>query len=185
MRELLSPLWTYNARQRRNSKRQYNPRMVMLIGNHENRIDRAIKANPRHYENVISLDDLEYETYGWEVIPFLEIIEIDGILYSHYFINTDSAKKNVLSGAVLNRLKSIGRSFVQGHAQGLQVGIRDTVDGRRLRGIVAGSFYSHDEDYMGPQGNPHWRGVLKLDNVVEGDYDLQEISLQRLVDIHG
>lgn len=183
MRELLGPLKAYNKKRKVGKRKQYKPRMVMLMGNHDQaRIERAVEANPRHLEGVYSIDDLGYEKYGWEVIPFLKIIEIDGILYSHYFINTDSAMKNVLSGTVQNRLKSIGQSFTQGHTQGLQIGIRDLVNGKRQRGLVAGSFYSHDEKYMGPQGNPHWRGCLMKNEVKNGDYCLMELSLDYLVE---
>jgi len=46
MRALLQPLWDYNAKKRRNKEKQYHPRMVFLIGNHEERIMRHINANP-------------------------------------------------------------------------------------------------------------------------------------------
>lgn len=182
METFLKPIEDYNYQRKLWKEKQYKPRMVMLMGNHdEGRIRRAIEENPRHFEGVISVDDLKYKEYGWEVIPFLNIIEIDGILYSHYFINTDSAMKNPLGGTITNRLKSIGRSFVQGHTQGLQVGMRELPNGVRERGIVAGSFYSHDEAYMGPQGNPHWRGCLMLTEVKDGDYCLCELSLEYLI----
>ena len=39
---LLDPMRTYNERQRRNKEKQYKPRMVLTLGNHEERISRAI-----------------------------------------------------------------------------------------------------------------------------------------------
>ena len=38
-------------------------------------------------EGIISMEDLEYEKFGWSVYPFLDRIDIDGIVYSHYFIS--------------------------------------------------------------------------------------------------
>lgn len=58
----------------------YKPRMVLTLGNHEDRISREVEANAR-LEGVISIDDLKYEEYGWEVHPFLKIVKIDGIEY--------------------------------------------------------------------------------------------------------
>ena len=39
MDALLTPLWEFNAKAKRNKEKQYNPDMTMLLGNHENRIN--------------------------------------------------------------------------------------------------------------------------------------------------
>ncbi len=49
-------------------------------------------------------------------------------------------------------------------------------------GLFAGTFYSHDEDYLGPQGNKHWRGALMLHEVNDGAFDLMPISLKYFLD---
>ena len=46
MRILLDPLYTYNDTHTRNKKRKYRPYMLMLLGNHEHRITRAVKTTP-------------------------------------------------------------------------------------------------------------------------------------------
>jgi len=46
MGELLGPIMKFNRRQRRNKKQQYLPRMVFLLGNHEQRIARAVDKDP-------------------------------------------------------------------------------------------------------------------------------------------
>ena len=76
-------------------------------------------------------------------------------------------------------LKNVGRSFVQGHRQGLEVALQQLPTGERRRGIVAGSFYQHDEEFLGPQGD-HWRGILMLTEVQNGDFDVVEVSLDYL-----
>ena len=78
-------------------------------------------------------------------------------------------------------LKNAGFSFVQGHSQGLKMGKHYLADGTKRLGIVAGSFYDHDEDYMGRQGNKaHWRGIIQLNEVKDGGADVCEISLDYL-----
>ena len=62
----------------------YKPRMVLTLGNHEDRITRAVE-DAAVLEGAIGLHDLAYESFGWEVHPYLEIVTIDGIEYSHYF----------------------------------------------------------------------------------------------------
>ena len=49
--------------------------MVLTLGNHENRIDRAVNNNPT-LEGLISTKDFEYEK-DWEVFPFLHPVFIN------------------------------------------------------------------------------------------------------------
>lgn len=161
----------------------YHPRLVMTLGNHEDRITRYADNNPLMHETV-SLKDLGYEAWGWEVHPFRKPIKIDGISYCHYFYNHNTGKP--YAGANLEtRLKTIGMSFTMGHQQGLAIAIRDLADGTRQRGLVAGSFYQHQEDYKGPQGNGHWHGIIFKHEVRAGNYDLLEVSLGYLKRRYG
>lgn len=40
--------------------------------------------------------------------------------------------------------------------------------------------YLHDEDYKGPQGNHHWRGIIVKHDVHDGQYCLMEVDLDYL-----
>ena len=60
MKKLLKPLKDLQARQKKNKEKVYKPRMVLTLGNHENRIDRAVNNNPT-LEGLISTKDLGYE----------------------------------------------------------------------------------------------------------------------------
>jgi hypothetical protein len=146
----------------------------LLRGNHEDRITRTIEAEP-WLEGVVTLDDLE--SPGWHVHPFLDPLILDDVLYVHYVYNPRNGRP--WGGMVPTVLKNVGRSFVQGHRQGLEVALQQLPTGERRRGVVAGSFYQHDEAYLGPQGD-HWRGMLMLTEVQAGDFDLVEVSLDYL-----
>lgn len=183
MERLLGPIKEYNYRQSLFKKKQYKPRMVMCLGNHDmGRIEKAIE-NDRKLEGLISVNDLGYASDGWEVHDFLKIVNIDGIRYSHYFVNPHSLLKNCIGGNIDAKLKNLGWSFSMGHQQTLQYGIQFMPDGIRRQGLVAGAFYMHDEGYMGSQGNAsHWRGVIMKHNVSEGSYDPCFISLDYLIE---
>jgi hypothetical protein len=186
MRELLRPIRQYNRQQRKNKKKTYTPRMVMTYGNHENRINRAVDSNPAHLEGVISLGDLEYEKAGWETYPFLEVVCIDGIYYSHYFVNPRSLTSYPVAGTADAKLNNLKCSFIMGHQQHEQIADAYDASGRRMRGLVMGAFYQHDEDYMGPQKNTqHYRGMAILHDVKDGTYDLEEVSIDRLLRKYG
>src|SRR5437867_2959329 len=77
----------------------YNPKMVLTLGNHEERIERYAAEDPR-LQGTVSYDDLAYERWGWKVIPFLKPIKLDGISYAHYFISGTYGKP-VSSAAAL------------------------------------------------------------------------------------
>lgn len=152
--------------------RNYRPRKVILRGNHEDRITRAINADAR-FDGALSLDHLD--TLDWECHDYLERVWIHGIVYSHFFQNQHS--QYAIGGSIDNRLNRIGDSFVQGHQQGFLYGNRVYPTGRTRHGIVAGSFYLHDEAYKGRQGNDHWRGIVVLNGVSDGDYSVMPLDI--------
>ena len=85
-------------------------------------------------------------------------------------------------GMIETRIKNIGSSFTQGHAQSFKYGELEFADGKRRHGLVAGAFYSHYEKYKGPYGNQHWRGVVVKNEVKDGQYDIMKVSLKYLID---
>lgn len=177
MKALLTPVNEYNARQRKNKEKQYKPRMVMLLGNHENRINRAVNDDAK-LEGVLSTDDLKYKEFGWEVHDFLEVVIVDGIAYSHYFVTGVAGRPASTAAA---QFRKTNMSCVSGHQQGLQIHTGGRADGAQLTSIIAGSCYEHDEDYLGPQGNKHWRGILMLHDVRDqGQFDIMPVTLKWL-----
>lgn len=175
MDELMSPLEWHNHD---NPRDKILPDRDFFLGNHEYRIVRAIN-NDAAMEGLVSLDDLNYAAWGWNVHDFLVPKNIDGVWYSHYFANPKTGKP--YGGESIDaRLKTLGHSFAMGHQQGLMWGRREKPTGAAHVGLVAGSCYLHDEEYMGPQGNNHWRGVVVMTQVEDGQYDPNFVSLDSL-----
>lgn len=164
-------------KQRKTGQRLYNPRKVFNIGNHEERIARHVNYNPE-LTGKLGYQDFNLQAHGWEVYDFLHIAKVDGVAYAHYFPNPNSGKPH--GGAPLLRLKNIGFSFTMGHQQGKAAADRYLQDGTAQRALIVGSYYLHDEDYKGAQGNHHWRGVCVAHEVENGNYDLMEVSIKFL-----
>ena len=170
---LIAPMEAEQARLRRGKRKAWDVRKIFCFGNHEHRVDRAVNETPK-LEGVLSRDMMF--TPGFERHEFLEIADVDGIWYSHYFSNTLSGRP--VGGTIPNRLNKIGHSFVQGHQQGFLYGCQQ-YPGKLVRhGLVAGSFYLHDEEYRDAQSNGEWRGIVVL-NEVRGDgaYDIMPLSM--------
>lgn len=173
MVSLLSPIWEYNIRAKKNKEKQYKPKLVLTLGNHENRINRAVNDDPK-LDGVLSVSDLGYANYGWEVHGFLDVVVLDGVAYSHYFTTGLMGRPVTTASACLAKKHM---SCIQGHQQGLQIATGYKADGGRLTSVIAGSCYEHDEEYMSSQGNKHWRGFLMLHDVKDGEFDLMSVSL--------
>lgn len=162
----------------RRTRGRWKPELHLTLGNHEHRIERAIEGSAE-LDGVLSMDALEYESAGWRVHPFLKPVVLDGVHYAHFFANPLSGRPYG-GQSIDTRLKNIGFSFSQGHQQTLMAGQRFLNNGQRIRGLVAGSCYLHDEDYRGPQANGEWRGIIVKNEVFDGSYDLMEVSLDYL-----
>lgn len=173
---LFAPMWKEIKRREDKHRKRWAPRLVYCRGNHEDRLDRLVGGDPK-FEGAVSTDMML--TPGFERHPFLEIVEVDGVWYSHYFANTHSGRP--IGGSVDNRLNRIGRSFVQGHEQGFLYGVRQFPGSLTRHGLVAGSFYMHDEKYRGLQSNSEWRGIVVLNEVRGGGYDVMPLSMDYLL----
>ena len=149
----------------------------MTEGNHEERRDRLVRDFP-HLEG--SIPKLPFEDYGWKVYPFLQPVAVNGVWFAHYFTRTAkgwTGKNPHPNAQTMTRREMM--SCIAGHTPGLDVYIHPTSTGL-IRGTIAGSFYQHNEEYMGPQGNTYWRGVLVLSRLHNGFYELTEVSLDFL-----
>lgn len=158
---------------RRNNK-------VCFTGNCE-RINRAVNSDPK-LEGLISIDDLKYQDFGWKVFPYLSVVVRDGVAYSHYF-TSGILGRPVTSARML--LTKHHMSCVAGHQQGRDIAYGKRADGTSMTGLISGSFYQHDEDYLTPQTNEHWRGVWLLNDIKDGSFDELPISLNYLKERYG
>jgi len=179
MDALLEPLYAEQARLKRNKEKTYNPRMVLTLGNHEDRINRAVN-NDRKLEGLVSTDDLPYQ--DWEVFPFLEVVCIDGVAYSHYFTSGVMGRPITSAQALLTKKHM---SCFAGHQQGRQIAYGRRADGKEMTAIICGSCYEHDESYLGPQGNQHFRGIYVLHEVNDGSFDEMAVSIKYLKENHS
>lgn len=156
----------------------YNPQMEFLLGNHENRLTRAIDADPK-LEGTISLDDLSIADYGFTVRPFLEVINVGGCEFSHYFTSGVMGRP-VSSAAVL--LRERAGSAIQGHVQRFDMAVHPKT-GRIA--MFAGICYTHQEEYLTPQGNGCRQQVVMLHELRDGLYDPMMVSLDYLKRKYG
>lgn len=162
---------------------KYKPKMVITLGNHEERIMRHVNDNPE-LQGFLSYDNLKYKEMGWEVYDFLKPAIINGVSYCHFMANPMTGKP--YGGMAMNVLKNVGESFCMGHKQTLDIATRFLpASGKQQWAIIAGAYYSHDEGYKGYQGNHHWRGIVMQHNVKNGSFNPMFVNLEYLKNKYG
>ena len=151
----------------------YSPRMLVTLGNHENRITRAVQEDAR-LEGLVSLDSLPFRQYGWEVHDFLKPVRIEGVEFAHYF--TSGPKGRPLDSAKRILAERHG-SAICGHNQRFDIAVHDKTE---HIAIISGACYIHDEEYLGPQQNSQKRQIVMLHEVKDGVFDPMFVSLSFL-----
>ena len=178
MRLLMQPIFDEQQKLVNGGRKRWKPELILTLGNHEERINRAINLD-RKLDGLISIRDLGYSNFGWQVFPFLEVVVRDGIAYSHYFTSGIMGRPVGTASMQLNKKHM---SCVAGHQQGRQIAYGRRADGKEMTSIIAGSCYLHDESYLGLQGNQHWRGMYMFHNVDDGSFDEMAVPLSYLAE---
>ena len=172
---LFRPMNEYNKARKKSKHKTYKPKKYITLGNHENRLARFINDNPS-FDGFFDRDICGFRKNGFEVVPFLEVLTINGVHFSHYFQTTSMGNPASSARNLLNRRMS---SCVQGHKQGVDWAHQYTPDGKKISAIIAGSCYLHDEPYLMQQNQCHWRGIIYLEDVHDGQFD-EKVLLQQL-----
>lgn len=173
----------YNKMRAKNRKAQYSPRWVMTLGNHEDRINRAVNQDSA-LDGWVGMENLKYEEFGWEVNPFLKPVIIDEIAYAHYFVSGVASRP--ISGENIGKslIAKNMMSSVAGHSHVFDHSERTRIDGTKLFGLSCGC-YSHEDQIEGwnfATERMWWRGVVILDDVDgQGYYDhIRGVTMRKI-----
>jgi hypothetical protein len=176
------PTLKYNQKMKRLKKTQYTPRKIYCIGNHEQRILKAVNENPK-FVNVLSLNDLRLQERGWEVYPLTEPAEVFGIAFAHYF--TSGIMGRAISGInhARNLVAKTYTSSVVGHSHDRSYWEDTDVFGKKVFGLVAGCYFDHPLQYT-KEYDRNWPGLILL-RVEDNQVDPEFISLKRMKEMYG
>lgn len=164
------------------------PHRVILEGNHEHRIKKAINLQPE-LEGAISPDDLCMLDFYDEYIEYNGrspgVVEIDGIAYAHFFISG-------VMGKAIGGIHPAYSILTKGHVSAtagdlhlLDYCTHTSLSGHKIQGLVAGCYQDYDADWAGEANNLWWKGVVVKRSVENGNYDPQFISIDSLKASYG
>ncbi len=164
------------------------PYRVVLEGNHEHRVERALDLS-EELIGTIGFSDYGYDDTYDTIVRYNGgtpgIIELDGILFAHYFT---SGVKGMPTGGehpahmLLSKTK---QSSVAAHSHLFDWTTQTTQVGKRWNGLVAGCYQDYDNPWAGNLARMWKRGVCVLRNVEDGNYDLQFIDIESLRKSYG
>lgn len=169
-------------------QKKKRPKRIVLKGNHEHRIERALDLSPELI-GTIGFSDLKFEDY-YDVIVEYDggnpgIHEEDGILFAHYFVSGIMGRPTGgehPAHALLNKAK---QSAVAAHSHLWDFTCQLTQKGKPWNGLVAGCYQDYNNPWAGSTANFWKRGVTILRDVSEGGYDHEFISINRMKREYG
>ncbi len=164
------------------------PRSVFCIGNHEQRIEKALDLSPE-LQGTIGMGDLELGRWYDDVVPYTGstpgVIEVDGIFYAHYLTSGVMGRPIGGQHPAYSLLTKQLVSCTVGHLHLCDHSIHTNAMGRKVMATVAGCYQDYNSDWAGEVNKMWWRGVVLKRNVENGVYDPQFISIDSLRKEYG
>ena len=174
----------------RHHKRK-RPAYIGFEGNHENRIKKALKHNPRleGEKRGVSFRHLETDRWFDEYHSYENsapsIADYDGVSYAHFFSsgNLGSAMSGIhhANGLLAHRY----HSSTCGHSHKRDLKFKDSSHPRGVIGLVAGCYKGAAESWAGQANKEWWSGIVVKREVEGGMYDPEFISTNRLKGMYG
>lgn len=165
------------------ARKKKMPRSVILIANHEERINRALDLSPE-LEGTIGMKDLQFERYYDEIIPYEGgtpgIWEYENISFAHYFVSGTSGRAIGGDNHARLLMNKNNTSSVCFHSHTVDFATKNTVSGKSINCLVSGCYQDYDNDWAGNVTKLWKRGVSVLRNVEDGNFDWQWISLKSI-----
>lgn len=164
------------------------PRRIVLEGNHEHRLKRAVNSSPE-LEGVLSFDSFGFRDFYDDVVEYNGgtpgVIEVDGIHYAHFFISGVLGRPISGEHPAYSLLTKQFVSCTAGHVHTTDYCVRTTVTGQRVHGLISGVYQDYHSDWAGESNKLWWKGVVVKRNVEGGTYDPQWISIEELKREYG
>lgn len=160
------------------------PYSVVLEGNHEHRVERALDLAPE-LEGTISFDDFKFHDYYDHIVRYEGatpgVTCIESIYFSHYFTSGVMGRPIAGEHPAYSILTKQFVSCVQGHTHTVDYCVRTTAHGSKVHGLVAGVFQDYRSQWAGTSNDLWWRGLVVLNNVDgRGGFEPQFVTIDAL-----
>lgn len=157
------------------------PERIFCIGNHEQRIARAIQLSPE-LDGAIGYDDLQLNRWYDTIVDYdgntPGKVTVDGVQYAHYFVSGIMGRPVGGEHPAHSQIRTQFTSTVAGHSHLAEWVTRNSSDNRRMHGVQSGCYMDYHAGWAGNVNDLWWRGLTILHNVEGGDFSVQFISMK-------
>jgi len=167
------------------------PYFIGFEGNHENRIKKALKVDPRLEGNKFGISFKHLQTDKWfddyheykNSAP--AIADYDGVSYAHFFSSGNYG--TAISGThhAYTLLQNRNHSSTCGHSHKRSIYFKDGSHPNGIIGLVAGCYKGSDEGWAGQANNDWWKGVVIKREIDNGMYEPEFVSMKKLEREYG
>lgn len=171
--------------QKKRKDRLYRPTLLWFEGNHEDWLAQYVDRNAE----LLDLLDLRkefdikenlYSSFKW--FRWKEVCEQDGILFCHAPIGrVGPISSKYISSRVLAEIANNSMVFGHTHRRNCDTISRYCFEGSSIiRAVNAGCFFEETPEYAEGNNNDYWKGILLLHVMDDGEFDIEEWSIDRL-----
>jgi predicted MPP superfamily phosphohydrolase len=145
---------TRDALAKMHAEFDHGPEMVMCLGNHEARVDRAANDNAE-LEGTISVEDFGFREHGWQLVPYQSTALVAGFSISHHFASGVAGRPIGGMNAAASMARLLYTSAIVGHSHVIDYARRTRPDGSHIHTIVAGCYVApeHSEGWSAASGS--------------------------------
>jgi predicted MPP superfamily phosphohydrolase len=159
----------------------YSPKIVFLMGNHEERLSRYVETKPELSDHLNIEVDLQLKYLGVDIIiPYREYYTINGVDFTHAPMN---AANQACSGkfAIHRASEMTNNSLIFAHTHRKE-GVNFYRHGADdiVQVMMCGAFFEHTDSYALGSLQHYWRGCIILNHWKHGRFDVEEYSIARL-----
>jgi predicted phosphodiesterase len=182
---LMRPIVDLNKSFRANKRKQYKPRLISLLGNHEDRWFRYLDTHPELIDVVDIYAACGFKKFGWEKVDYRKYAHIEGVCFTHVPMN---GVNQPISGVRMMQIaaKDHETSVVFGHSHRLAIetNIRHGENSQQIMALNVGCFFEGMPEYADGslKSKDWWRGVVTLEHYGENKFDVRTYNLERLLE---
>lgn len=156
------------------------PEFHITYGNHEDRIDRHVEANPE-LEGFLSKGKLLFKEHGWKEHEFLKPLVKQGIMFQHYLPSGPLGKPTSGVNHARSLIMKAMMSCVVGHSHQRDMYEMTRADHTKMIGLVVGCFDQGKHHYARGTQHAWWSGLVMLNEAYRGACEPAFYSMEYLM----
>ena len=170
-----------------NKPADWNPKLDITLGNHENRLHRFENANPETAGMFSGELETNFAQFGWRTRPYGEVMFVQGVGMSHHPTNGAGRAFGGKTGPqrAANELTS---SFISGHTHAYQhftTGKIGAVSGVDVMEVGCALPWGEVEDYASLSIINWWYGFVIVDLMGGRIVSAEKVDMMRIRDMYS